>query len=127
MLTLLLTDEVPGLQIQERDKESGEPTGVWVPVPPRTETGALIVNIGDMLERWSNGLFRSTVHRVVSSGQRERYSAPFFFEPNFHAKVECLESCKGPGRPAKWAPITSGEHLLRKYAASHASMVSAEA
>ncbi len=107
MITLLLTDHVPGLQIKSHDN-------VWTPVPPRK--GAFIVNLGDMLERWTNDRYRSTVHRVVNATGEERYSIPFFYEPNFDCVVSCIDSC---GK-AKYPPITSGQHLLEKYAQTHA-------
>lgn len=112
MITLLLTDDHPGLQILSKDNH-------WIDAPPRP--GALIVNLGDMLERWTNGLFRSTLHRVVTqASQGERYSIPFFYEPNFDCVVECLPSCCSKDHPAKYPPTTSGEHLLEKYRQTHA-------
>jgi isopenicillin N synthase-like dioxygenase len=74
MLTLLATDASPGLQIQPR---AGGADGAWFDVPPRH--GAFIVNLGDLLERWTNGAFLSTRHRVISTSGRERFSMPFFF------------------------------------------------
>jgi len=106
-LTLLLTNEVPGLQILH--------DGEWVDVAPIAYQG-FIVNIGDMLERWSNGRFKSTVHRVVTvqhapgETPRARLSAPFFFEPNYDTVVECLPNLGSP----KWPPCTSGEYLKSK-------------
>lgn len=108
MMTLLLTDSQPGLQVLIKDS--------WVDVPPRP--GALIVNLGDMLERWTNGKFRSALHRVVSQAGRERYSSPFFFEANYDALVACLPSCC-IDEPAKYPPVTMGEHLLSKYAQTY--------
>ena len=112
MITLLLTDDNPGLQVLKG--------GEWVDVPPKE--GAFVVNIGDMFERWTNGKFRSGKHRVVTprEGTRERYSAPFFFDPDFDAVVEVLESCCDEGSPAKFPPISSGQYLLDKYRATHA-------
>lgn len=65
-------------------------------------------------------MFKSTMHRVVNTTGRERYSIPFFFEPNFTAKVECLFCCVSDERPAAYSPTTAGEHLLAKYAQTHA-------
>ncbi|WIA38103.1 hypothetical protein OEZ86_001465 [Tetradesmus obliquus] len=109
MLTLLATDEVPGLQVHLN--------GSWQDVQPLP--GAFIVNLGDMLERWSNGIFKSTLHRVINTTGQERYSIPFFFEPNFTAKVECLPCCVTEERPAAYPPTTAGEHLLAMYAQTH--------
>ena len=111
MLTLLSTDLNPGLQIKGKD-------GKWLDVPPRPH--ALIINLGDMLERWTNGVYRSTPHRVINTTGRERYSAPFFFEPNFSCVVECIESCVPPGEKPKFPPTTSGQHLLDMYNQTHA-------
>lgn len=70
--------------------------------------------------RWTNGLFKSTLHRVVNTSGRERYSVAFFFEPNFTTRVECLPCCVTEERPAAYPPTTAGEHLLAKYAQTHA-------
>ncbi|GAB4817605.1 hypothetical protein N2152v2_004651 [Parachlorella kessleri] len=112
MLTFLATDGVPGLQICP-DRATGE----WVDVPPLE--GCYIVNLGDMLERWTNGVYRSTLHRVVNLEGRERYSAAFFFEPNFDTCVEPLPQCCSEDRPAKYPPTTSGQWLLHRYRATH--------
>ena len=114
MITLLLTDDNPGLQVLTKDQE-------WVDVPPIPN--AFVVNLGDMLERWTNGLFRSTKHRVLTTANgTERYSIPFFYEPSFDTVVECLEICKrvDPNGRARYPPTTSGQHLLDKYKQTHA-------
>ncbi|OQR81397.1 hypothetical protein THRCLA_11773 [Thraustotheca clavata] len=124
LLTLLSTDDTPGLEIYHNES--------WIQVPPRSD--CFIVNIGDLggrqlfgdntlnfVERWTNGLFKSTRHRVVNRVGRERYSIPFFYEPNFTCVVKCLPSCISPESPAKYPPITSGEHLLSKYRETHDS------
>ncbi|MEW5304578.1 MAG: hypothetical protein WDW38_009303 [Sanguina aurantia] len=110
MLTILSTDSVPGLEIQLG--------GSWTAVEPIPDT--FIVNLGDLLERWTNGLYRSTRHRVVNTSGKERYSLAFFFEPNFDTVVECLPQCTGPGHPVRFPPTTSGQHILDKYAETHA-------
>ncbi|XP_028091492.1 gibberellin 2-beta-dioxygenase 8-like isoform X6 [Camellia sinensis] len=96
MITLLATDGVGGLQVC-RDK-SKQPL-VWEDVDHIN--GALIVNIGGMTERWTNCLFRSTLHRVMSTG-RERYSMAFFLNPSADCVVECLESCCSELTPPRY-------------------------
>ncbi len=79
MLTLLaIEDGAPGLQIQPRsDCSAADADAPWVDVPPLP--GAFVVNLGDMLERWTNGRFVSTRHRVVNTSGARRHSMPFFF------------------------------------------------
>jgi isopenicillin N synthase-like dioxygenase len=111
VLTLLSTDDNPGLQIQLK-------SGEWVDVPPRPD--ALIVNLGDMLQRWTNGIYRSTPHRVLNVTGRERYSIPFFLEPNFHARIECFPACRMErGGAELFPPDTCGNLLLAKHRATH--------
>lgn len=110
MLTILHTDGSPGLQILHGRH--------WIDVDH--VPGALIVNLGDMLERWTNGRYKSTVHRVVSTTRRDRYSTPFFFEPNFDARVQCLPSCC-VDEPPRYPPTTAGRHLLQKYGETHSA------
>ena len=72
--------------------------------------GTFIVNIGDLLEGWTNGLFKATQHRVVNTG-KERYSIPLFFTVDYHTVVEPLPLFVSPERPAGYGRIVSGEHL----------------
>ncbi|KAK4601853.1 hypothetical protein RGQ29_011105 [Quercus rubra] len=84
LITLLTTDGVSDSQIC-KDRDAKPP--IWEDVPPLK--GAFIVNLGDMLERWSNCIFKSTLHRVLVYGQ-ERYSIAYFVEPSHDCLVECL-------------------------------------
>lgn len=125
MITLLLTDHHEGLQIyynkNSEKTDDNNDTGVWIPVPPKPH--CLIVNLGDMLERWTNGMYRSTLHRVVihKNDGGDRYSVPFFFEPSFDTVVECLpQCCNATHNPPRYPPTTSGQHLLEKYKSTHA-------
>lgn len=84
-LTFLMTDGTPGLQIC--------PDGEWVAVPHIR--GAFVINLGDMLERWTGGLYRSTLHRVVCTCGKERFSAAFFVEPSFETVVQVFPEVRG--------------------------------
>lgn len=79
LITLLLNDANGGLHVQSTG-------GEWIDAPPRP--GALIINVGDLLTRWTNGRFRSAVHRVVNVSGNERYSIPQFHHLNYFAEVD---------------------------------------
>ncbi|KAH7135909.1 hypothetical protein B0J11DRAFT_576464 [Dendryphion nanum] len=107
-VTLLLADSTPGaLQVLLKDDKT------WLNADPIP--GAFVVNIGDMIERWTNGKWRSTRHRVLHRGHGFRVSVPFFFEPNFNAVVKPLRKCV---EETSKVPVhqggTYGEHLLGK-------------
>jgi isopenicillin N synthase-like dioxygenase len=95
-----------GLEIQRLD-------GTWLHA--RSIPGAAIVNVGDLLTRWTNGQLRSVLHRVIppqgEAAQRPRYSATLFYEPRHEVVISCLEPCHGPTKPALYPPITVGERL----------------
>ena len=107
-LTILKTDDVPGLEIFI--------DGQWVPVPPRPN--AFIVNTGDLLEIWSNGRLRSTKHRVMTNGDVERFSAAFFFEPNYEAVVAPV--VRNADEAPKYSAIKFGDYLLARYSETYA-------
>lgn len=98
----LLHQSAPGLQVLGRD-------GKWIEAPPLD--GTFVVNIGDMLEIWTNGAFRSNVHRVVSAG-RERYSMPFFFAANYDALIEPLPHLVSSSSPPRYPAMFAGHHLM---------------
>ena len=81
VLTILRQDSTGGLQVKSR---SG-----WIDAPPLP--GSFVCNIGDMLDRMTGGLYRSTPHRVRNPGGQDRLSFPFFFDPNFNAEVKPIE------------------------------------
>ncbi|KAB2050018.1 hypothetical protein ERO13_A13G196100v2 [Gossypium hirsutum] len=116
LITLLATDAVMGLQIC-KDKDA-KPQ-IWEYVAP--VKGAFIVNLGDMLERWSNCIFKSTLHRVLGNGQ-ERYSIAYFVEPSHDCLVECLPTCKSENNPPKFPPIYCATYLSQRYKDTHAEL-----
>lgn len=110
-ITLLAQDAVGGLEVFSRDRR-------WLAVPPIP--GSFVVNIGDMMARWTNRRWVSTPHRVTSPFDgRDRYSIPFFVDPSFDTEVRCLPSCQGPDNPPRYAPILSGDWLLSRFDATY--------
>ncbi|XP_010440101.1 PREDICTED: 2-oxoglutarate-Fe(II) type oxidoreductase isoform X2 [Camelina sativa] len=115
MITLLATDGVAGLQVcRDKDKEPK----VWEDVAGIK--GAFVVNIGDLMERWTNGLFRSTMHRVVSVG-KERYSVAVFVDPDPNCVVECLESCCSETSPPRFPPVRVKDYFHERFSQTLAS------
>lgn len=76
--TILAQDDTGGLEVMNREEE-------WIAVPPRA--GSFVVNIGEMMKVWTDGRFSSTSHRVINRSGRERYSVPFFVNPDFEAVI----------------------------------------
>ena len=106
-LTLLRQDDVGGLQVWDQACDG------WIHADPLPD--AYVVNLGDMIARWTNDRYRSTVHRVVNTSGRERYSVPFFYTGNYTHTVACIPTCLAPGETPKYAPITVGDHLREMY------------
>ena len=94
-LTLLPATEEPGLEIRT-------PNGNWLSA--NTFDGAIIVNTGEFLNRWTNGRFMATPHRVVPQ-KRDRYSIAFFFNPTWDTVADPLPTCIGPDNPPKFKPV----------------------
>ena len=97
----LLHATSPGLEVLNG-------AGDWIEAPP--VPGAFIVNIGDMLELWTNGEFVATTHRVLKV-REERYSFPLFYNVDYHTRIAPLPRCQRAGEPAR-APLVAGEHLF---------------
>lgn len=110
-LTLLMQDDAGGLQVW--DEAAG-----WMDAPPLADS--YVVNLGDMIARWTNDRYRSTLHRVVNVSGRERYSVPFFYSGNPDEPVVCLPGCATEAAPARYAPTTVEGHLREMYARTYA-------
>lgn len=112
-ITILAQDGHGGLEVQT-------PEGDWVPATPIP--GCFVVNLGDMIPRWTNGLYHSNPHRVrnVHSGGAPRYSIPFFYEPDYLARIEAVPGTVPEGEAPRYAPCTAGEHLVEMYRRSYA-------
>ncbi|KAK2356268.1 2-oxoglutarate (2OG) and Fe(II)-dependent oxygenase superfamily protein [Trifolium repens] len=138
MVTLLITNGVPGLQvlifpnllffcssIKHRGlmpalcsdqgqicKEKLKQPQVWEDVSH--VEGGIIVNIGDMMERWTNCVYQSTLHRVMPTG-KERYSVAFYMDPPTDCVVDCFESCCSESSPPRFPPIRSGDYFSERF------------
>ncbi|EDP61981.1 oxidoreductase, 2OG-Fe(II) oxygenase family protein [alpha proteobacterium BAL199] len=114
MTILAMTEGRGGLEAQT-------PDGRWLPVLP--QPGELVVNLGDMMQRWTNDRWVSTLHRVVvpeigDTGSR-RLSIGYFVHPDFDADIRCIPTCLRPGEAPKHPPITAGQHIRAKIDRSH--------
>lgn len=107
-ITLLMTDGTAGLQVKPRGSDE------WMDVPH--VENAYVVNLGDLLMRWTNDVYVSTPHRVMPPAS-ERYSIAFFFQPNPDVVVEALP---GTGKDAHYPPITSADYLQERLTATYA-------
>jgi isopenicillin N synthase-like dioxygenase len=111
-LTILRQDDGPGgLEVEDVHRR-------WVPVP--FHAGSFVVNVGDLMARWTNDRWRSTLHRVVNPAlepgrSNRRTSFPFFHNANWDARVECLPTCLAPGEAPRYAPVLAGAHLMAKF------------
>lgn len=125
VLTILKQDDVGGLQVRA--------PGGWIDAPP--VPGSFVCNIGDMLERLTRGLYRSTPHRVLNTSGRGRLSFPFFFDPGFEARVEPIDLDDVETTPDDGAPRwdhasvhdftgTYGDYVLAKVSKVFPALVS---
>ncbi|KAL3417532.1 2OG-Fe(II) oxygenase [Phlyctema vagabunda] len=104
-LTLVLQDTVPALEVLNQD-------GLWVNADP--QPGTLVCNVGQYLERQSNGKFQATVHRVRNKTGERRYSLPFFLTMDPDVQLNVLEQCVADGEDPKYEPINVGELYIRR-------------
>ncbi|CAF0835749.1 unnamed protein product [Adineta ricciae] len=100
--TLLSQSNQSGLQVLNNQ-------GQWVNATPIPNT--FVVNIGDLMQRWTNDQFKSTTHRVINTSGTERYSIPVFFGPDFFAEIKCLSKDQIP----KYEPVVAGKYLIGRF------------
>lgn len=131
LLTLALTSDYGTITLLFQDDRGGlevlSPKGTFVPATPIPDT--IVVNAGDLLQRWSNDVIRSTEHRVVSPRTPPqddhfpaRYSIAYFCNPNWDATIECLDNCYGDaqgGREKRYTPVNTHEYLVSRLKATY--------
>jgi len=122
IVTILWADQVRGLQVLASDH-------TWHDVSPAD--GALLINLGDLMARWTNERWMSTLHRVkppiVDGTIQRRRSAAFFHDGNADAVVSTLPSCIDAGHPNLYAPVTVADHIAAKLSGSRAGLLNASA
>lgn len=106
-LTLLMQDDLGGLEVQASD-------GEWIKAPPIP--GTYLINLGEMLPVITNDLYKATMHRVLNNHSKKvRYSCPTFCDPNFFYKVECAPTCIPESGKPKYQPMSAGEHMWAQF------------
>jgi isopenicillin N synthase-like dioxygenase/dienelactone hydrolase len=106
MFTILLQDDVGGLEVRNA-------SGEWIVAPP--VAGTLVVNVGEMMKLLTNDHFASALHRVVNRSGRQRFSVPFFFNPDYDTMLSTLPQYIDAQRPAQFEPVHVGQHMLNFY------------
>lgn len=106
-VTLLLQDDVGGLQVFDA------PSMSWINVKPTP--GAFVVNLGNVMMRWSNDTYVSNLHRVINQSGRERYSIPFFYSGNPDFVIDCLPGCEDARGESKYAPIKVEDWIFGRH------------
>ncbi len=108
-LTILGQDGIGGLQVRAK-------SGAWIDVPPLP--GTFIVNIGDLMEVLTNGIYTATLHRVINTHGLRRYSYPFFIDSDYDALIEPIDGLADAGDRPKGRSVTCGDHKFSKYLAT---------
>ena len=113
-LTILLQNNIGGLEIKNFNNE-------WIKAP--IIPGTFLINIGHMIQRWTNDYYKATIHRVIPPKNKTRCSLPFFFEPNFDTVVFPLDEFCSKNNPPRYEPFHFGDYLESKFTTSYSDTV----
>ena len=113
-LTILLQDNLGGLEVKNTDN-------AWLSAP--IIPGTFLINIGHMIQRWTNDYYKATVHRVILPDLETRCSLPFFFEPNFDTVVVPLDEFCSKNNPPRYEPFHFGDYLENTFTTSYSDTV----
>ncbi|EGN97900.1 hypothetical protein SERLA73DRAFT_74151 [Serpula lacrymans var. lacrymans S7.3] len=102
--------EIQALQVLNRDKQ-------WINAPPIP--GTLVINLGDQFARWTNDVFKSTVHRAINRSGVRRYSIPLFFGTDYDVRLEPISTCVSSERPPKYEVVKAGDYIRTKLEATY--------
>ncbi|KAF9019933.1 Clavaminate synthase-like protein [Hymenopellis radicata] len=109
--TILWQDAAPALQVMNAD-------GKWIDAVPIS--GTVVLNLGDQFARWTNDVFKSTLHRAINRTGAERYSMPLFFGTDYDVRLEPIPGCVSPGNPSKYEVVTAGDYVKSRLEATYA-------
>lgn len=112
LITLLVQDMNGGLAVQA-------PDGAWLPVPPNRD--AMVINVGKLLRRWTNGRYQAALHKVVNTSGRERYSIPLFVHPSYHTRIDPVTLVGQESAGPDFEPIVAGERVYANFMARRVS------
>jgi isopenicillin N synthase-like dioxygenase len=107
-VTILLQDGIGGLQVWDRDASA------WIDATP--QRGALVINLGNLMMRWTNDRYLSNLHRVINKSGKQRYSVPFFLAGNPDFLVKCFPKCADEIKGPKYPPVTVQRWMEGRYA-----------
>jgi isopenicillin N synthase-like dioxygenase len=110
-VTILAQDDIGGLEVRNV-------AGEWIQARPIA--GAFVINIGDLMARWTNGLYNSNFHRVRNNDTaRDRYSIPFFYDVDPTGVIEAIPTCVSPDNPVQYPTCTANEHIADMFQRSY--------
>lgn len=118
-ITILAQDSKGGLEVRNV-------AGEWIEAPPIEDT--FVINLGDLMSRWTNGIYTSNMHRVLNNRSgADRYSVPFFLSPQPETRIDPIPGCVSDGHPQRYPSCSAAEHMGEMFRRSYGYSTSAQA